>query len=98
MPSHITNNLSQAYAGNGSVSVSATPVGGTLVRPANPNRLQVFLTNSGSNTVTISLSSNAVAGSGIVLSAGQSTAFQTYTGAIYAITASGSTTVAYTEI
>lgn len=99
MAAHISNNLSQAYAGNGSVSVSATPSGGTLIRPANAGRLHVFLTNSGTKTVTISLGNSAVALSGIVLSAGQSVNFQTYSGAIYAITSGGdTTTVSYTEI
>ena len=95
---HLSNNVSQGTASNGVVSVSSTPTGGTMILPANPNRLHVFLTNTGSTTVTISLSNSAVSGQGIILASGQSINFQTYTGQINAITASGSTTVAYSQI
>jgi hypothetical protein len=95
---HISNNVAQTSAANGSVSVSATPAGGTLVRPTNTGRLQLFLTNTGSNAVTLSLSSSATAGQGIVLQANGSVNFQTYAGPVYGITSSGSTTVAYSEI
>jgi hypothetical protein len=95
---HLSNNVAQSSATNGSVSVSSTPAGGTMVVASSSTRLQIFLTNTGSNTVTISLSSTATAGQGIVLSSGQSVNFQTYTGQINAITASGTTTVAFAQI
>jgi hypothetical protein len=51
---HLSNNVAQGTASNGVVFVSSTPTGGTTILPANPNRLQVFLTNTGSTTVVYS--------------------------------------------
>jgi len=95
MASHISNNISQVNGLNGSVAL--TGGASALVRPANAGRLQVWLTNTGSATVYINLGSAAVSGTGIPLVANASVNFTTFSGAIYAISASNGS-VAYTEV
>ena len=94
---HISNNLSQPVAGNGQVTATSA-AGGVQVRPAFTNRLKIWMSNSGTYAVTISLGNVAVFGQGIVLTAGQTVSVDSYSGAIYAVTSSTSTTVSFSEV
>jgi len=100
MTTHISNNISQSSSptNNGAASASITATS-SIVIPAFTNRLQVWVTNTGSKTVYLGLGTTAVANKGIVLTSGQQISFNTFAGAIYAVCGGTDTsTLAFAEI
>ena len=65
----------------------------------NEERIEVFIKNThATQTVSLALGGTAVAGSGIVLTAGQDIVISSFTGAINAIGSGAATTVAIAEV
>lgn len=99
-----------AYAANDKFLTAAAPgpAGGAAVASVTTasstvaaayDRIALIITNTGSNPVSIGLGATAVAGRGIVLPASQSVPFvlSGFSGAVYAITGTGSSTLAIAE-
>lgn len=81
----------------GSASVTTTA---TLVVASNANRIEVVVCNDSANTVYVGLSSAITARNGIRLATGEKYYTNNYSGAVYAIVATGvsASVVTYAEI
>lgn len=95
---HSEESLGNTTGSYNQVSVSSTTGPATLVLAANPQRISAMILNQGTTNIFFGFTSAVTTSTGVRLTENMGWETSDYAGPIYAVTASGTSTIGYTEV